>query len=69
MSDISLDNLPDMLTTDEIAQLLRKDVEAVRHQIRKHSDILKPFKIGRETRVMKESFEIYVSLLQNKKIS
>lgn len=66
---INLDNLPDMLTTDDMATLLRKDVEAVRHQIRKHRDILKPFKLGRETRIMKESFEIYFSMLQQSKIS
>lgn len=67
--NISLINLPDMLTTDDIAQLLRLDVDAVRHQIRKHSDIMKPFKLGRETRVLKENFELYFSLLQQNKLS
>lgn len=69
MSDVTIDNLPDMLTTDDMATLLRIDVEAVRHQVRKHKEILKPFKLGREVRVTKESFEIYYSLLQNQKIS
>jgi hypothetical protein len=69
MSDLTLDNLPDMLTTDDMAKLLRKDVDAIRHQIRKHSEILKPFKFGRETRIMKEDFEMYISLLQQQKLS
>ena len=69
MSDVTFDNLPDLLTTEDIVQLLRSDVATVRRTIRKHKEILKPFKLGRYTRITKENFETFFKLLQNQTIS
>lgn len=67
--NVTLDTLPHLLTTDDFASVTRTDVESARHQIRKHSEILRPFKLGRETRIERENFETYYSLLTQGKIN
>lgn len=60
--------MPDYLTTDDIASILRIDVDQARNQIRKHKDVLHPFKIGRELRIEREKFELFLSLKKQGKI-
>lgn len=62
-------DFPDTLTTDEIATALRLDVDNTRKLMRRHADVLKPFKLGRENRVTIESFEIFKSLLLQNKLT
>jgi hypothetical protein len=59
---------PETLTTDDIATALKVDVDQARKLMRRHKDILKPFKLGRENRVTAESFEIFTHLLIHNKL-
>jgi hypothetical protein len=68
LPNLDVNNLPDLLTTDDLASLLRLDVDQVRQVIRKHKDILRPFKLGRENRIERESFETFYSLLKQNKL-
>lgn len=66
---MNIGNLPDHITTEELAEVLRVDIERTRNMVRKHKDILRPFKLGRENSFTRENVETFYHLLTSGKLS
>ncbi len=66
---MNIASLPDHINTEELSELLRVDIERTRNMVRKHRDILKPFKLGRENSFTRENVEIFYHLLTSGKLN
>lgn len=66
---MDIGSLPNHITTDELATLLRQDVEHTRNLARKHKDVLQPFKLGKHNCFTRENVEIFYHLLTTGKLN
>lgn len=65
---VTIENLPEMIDTQELAELLRLDIEQTRKIVRRNKDVLRPFKLGRDNRFLRENVEVFYNLLTSGKV-
>lgn len=64
MKSLGIENLPDVVTIQQLAEFFQVDKQTIRRAIK--SNKLKAFKIGKDWRIYREDVKTYVESLNEK---